>query len=133
MAARFAMLWLALGVAAGCFDPSFGGGQACSELGNCPTGFFCDQTGVCVEDGSPLVAPVIVSPPDPTTGWLNADGEPIAFEIADPGRGTLECRSGPESVFDMLDFRPCDGNDGSEPVHRPSPDPVADRGGPPGR
>lgn len=89
---------LVLALACGCYDPDLSG-TACSNLGECPSGYRCDpSTTTCVSTNAPVDASLAPDSPSPV------DGRADAHSSADSGPippGTLFCvYASAEPVFD---------------------------------
>jgi hypothetical protein len=128
MRARLAIVAV---VSSGCFAPSYPEGLACSELQNCPPGQVCDLDVLrCVAELGPGAPerPEVVAGLPPATGWVDEDGAPIQLAFAPVDGALYECRTGPVAEVSDLDFAPCDGGSGTEPIHVPSPTAGHDEG-----
>ena len=101
------------------------GGPTC-ELIEC-NGDCCDAGEVCLSGSCEVFRDTVTArfettPRDPT-GWLDAENNPITFAIepVDAVGVVYECRTGPESLLGGIPFTPCDGGDGTQPVHEAVP------------
>jgi hypothetical protein len=83
----------------------------------------------CVSISELAVAEFASTPLDPT-GWVTANDAPIEFTAVTvdlPGV-IYECRTGPAMMIGDIAFAPCDGGDGTTPVHQPVPNPAMEEG-----
>ncbi len=93
-------------------------GQACSA---CQADEVCNRE--CVVAPEPQFETL---PPASPLGWFDQNNAPLSFKLKSTEiPGTLyECRTGPTGTFSATvpPWGPCDGGDGSTPVHTPVPD-----------
>lgn len=94
----------------------------------------CDSQQACIdsacENFEDFVAAELETTPRDPTGWVAPDGSPIelTFVPVEVEGATYECRTGPAMMIGSVAFGPCDGGDGTQPVHRPVPNPVMEEG-----